>query len=330
MTRSKIKRKRPLLKIKRVTSPCKIPRWELPDPFKQYIAGLNEIGLWLLRRGFYSDAQTIHEIRYNLIIDRQHLSGKRLHKGSPLFEIAICSIAKQEHIAAILFLLAANVEDILSESDLHSVEILLPAYSILTDKSHGYGLDYDLLNKLNDFVVEERDKKDPKLMVEKFLKGRKISHEQLESLIHHRASFNFNKYELHDPPGSKEKRVFVGGNNGNYVVIGLIENILIELDYQPIIANQFIQAENVSDKEHCFALIRISAVALFEISVPNGWQVEVEHTSAHNIPLLCLYQGEKPSRFVSSMLKGYPNSGWKMYDDLKEAIKSFLEKTLHE
>jgi hypothetical protein len=306
----------------------KHPSWTLPEPFEQHIEKLNEIGLWLLRRGFYSDALAVHEVRYNLIIDRQHLHRKRLHKGGPLYDIAICFIARQEHIPAIHSLLAALVEDTLSESDLYFPGLILPTYGILTDEHCGYGLGSDLMNKLGRFVVASRRKDNPRLVVEKFLNENRIDQNRLYAMIRNRPSFGFNKYSLADfPLGPKDERVFIGGTHGNYVVIGLIENIVIELGCQPIIANQFTQEKDMTDKEHCFALIGKSAVALFEISVPDGWQVEVEHADANHIPILCLYQGEKPSRHVSSMMKSYPNSGWKTYDDLKETIKKFLKRS---
>ncbi|MGO9643657.1 MAG: hypothetical protein ACLPY5_02800 [Candidatus Bathyarchaeia archaeon] len=307
-----------------------IPSWGLPEPFKQHIAKLNEIGVWLLRRGFYSDAQAIHEVRYQLTIDRQSLRKKRLHKGSPLFEIAICSIARGQHPEAIISLLAAFVEDILSESDKYSVELSRPAYTILTNTAWGYGLPQNLLETLNHFTVRSRCKRDPRLIVTKFLGQYKITHLERSPMIQQTSvpnlpSLTFNTYTSSSLPGSREKRVFIGGTHGNYVVIGLIENIVNELGYQPIIANQFIQDENVIDKDHCFNLLRNSAFALFEVSVPNGWQVEVEHASGKGIPLLCLFQGAKPSRHISSMIKGYQNVGWKTYDDLKDTIKEFLQ-----
>lgn len=303
-----------------------IPSWELTAPFRECIKELDDTGNRFLRRGYYSDAQTTHEIRLKLIIDRQKIENKRLHKGSPLFKIGICLIAKEQQLEALPFLLQAYVEDILSGVGIDAVRVF-PAYSILTAKTGGYTCDEEFLRKLETFTLQSGTKNsfDHETFFAKFLRSQQLDAKDLGKLVKTFPAFTFNKYSMEAfPPGPKEQRVFVGGTYGNYAMIKMIETAVYELGFQPIIADQFKFREGISDKENCFELLRNSAFAVFEISVPNGWQLEVEHASTKEIPLLCLYQGDKPSRLVSSMLSGYRNSGWKTYEDLVATLRDFL------
>jgi len=300
--------------------------WELPQGFREPIARLDELARMLLRRGEYCDAIAIQQQRLELILDRQRREGRRLHKGSPFYMIGICLVAKEQQHEAISYLAKALIEDLLSEENSNEVRSF-GAYSLL---ARGYGINEKILGLLSSLTASKKSETqyEPATIYEQW-ENQRIQTEHLVkeylSSIGQVPKFAFRKYSMDGKPATREKRVFVGGAFGNHYLLGMMETIILELDFQPILADHFVPRPDVSDRDHSFELLEACSHAVFEISVPDGWGSEVEHARQLGINYLTFYQGEKPSRHVSRMYVDSDHSkGWKTRDDLKEKIGVFL------
>jgi len=298
--------------------------WELPKGFREILSDLDKFAMMLLRRGEYTEALWLHQTRYKLIVDRQQVEGRRLHKGSPLYMQGICFIARKEPLRAFPPIAQAFIEDLLSEGD-SEIAKSFAAFALL---SRVYAVPQELLEKLTSITLSKRGKSDwhPAKIFKEFIISTNLYDRDITDFIKGLPVFGFTKYSMDNIPGRRDTRVFVGGCYGNYIVLNRIENIILELKYQPIIANQFIPRPNASDRDHSFELLEKCGQAIFEISVPDGWGPEVEKANSLGLPLRLFYQGEEPSRLVSPMFKSYPNQGWKGFDDLKVKIAKFLDE----
>ncbi|QQG48399.1 MAG: hypothetical protein HY247_06550 [archaeon] len=295
--------------------------WQLPEEFKEQIETLDSIATTLRRRGNYSDAIAIHNVSYRLIVERQSREGRRLHKGGPLAQIGICLLAKGQPTPALPVFLSSFIEDCLSEGSGDRAKSF--ARTILRGS---YGIPLDFLGGLEEFAVSKRgaEATDPNSILSQFVESVQMDDSKLVKLQRAEPRVITRQLSMDEIPGNREQRVFVGGTYGNYVVIEMLENIVIEEGLIPIIADRFKPREGANEKTHSFELLEKCGHAIFEISVPNGWLAEVERADSKNIPLMCFFQGLEPSRSVSAMTKGYPRKGWRGFDGLKGSVSSFL------
>lgn len=132
--------------------------------------------------------------------------------------------------------------------------------------------------------------------------------------------------------GTYEKRVFIGGSyNPRYLWrLDEIAVVVKECKFVPIEARDF-GIPRGAERHYCRELLTKCRLAIFEISVKNGWQMELDWSVALNKPALCLWQYTKTGKTprISSMVKSTlwykaNNKGYKNLDELGDAVYEFL------
>jgi biotin operon repressor len=116
-----------------------------------------------------------------------------------------------------------------------------------------------------------------------------LSHPLLESKILTDSSALKTKYSLDNPPGTREKRVYVGGNYDFMATIRELMKCVKECGFEPIMAYDF---DVPKDKIHEYDLKLLSKCkrALFEVSSSNGYHYEIDDCLHRRTSCLLLYQ----------------------------------------
>lgn len=138
------------------------------------------------------------------------------------------------------------------------------------------------------------------------------------------------KYSIDKPPGSIERRVFVGGNYSLMPVLREIEAVICALGFQPIIALDF-DIPKEKTRDYTIRLMFQCRYAIFEMTIPNGQMVEYLRANGFNdMDILQVYMAmdetREPPKTVSIMswqVNPTPKSYLKI-QELKEIVNTFL------
>jgi len=137
------------------------------------------------------------------------------------------------------------------------------------------------------------------------------------------------KYLIDKPPGAFEKRVFIGGNYSFGSRVEDIADVVLDCEYQPIIAWDFgisLGTERHSSRQ----IIRQCRYAIFEVSSNAGHFFEMDDAEEYALDCLCLWDAHQgPSPSVSAMVRSHSvfmtnNRPYRNTRELQHEVFSFL------
>jgi hypothetical protein len=217
----------------------------------------NNVGLHYQYTGFFSLMARLYEEMNNAILAEQerHTPKKRYHKGMPLYNLGIALWLQEKWEQAVKSFVLAYIEDELSHPPETATRSL--AYQTLNNLGLS-GLD-QLQMVVREWKTQEIPRT-PEQVYSKWLNGRSLM-----------ALMTFPSVQKADPehlPGTKETRVFVGGNYSNIGLLREVRNKIQRRGYHPILAADFdIPPGRVL--EYCVRLAGECKFAVFEISFEN-------------------------------------------------------------
>jgi hypothetical protein len=134
------------------------------------------------------------------------------------------------------------------------------------------------------------------------------------------------------PPGKIEDRVFVGGNYVLMPILRLIEDVVREKGFQPIIPYDF-DIPREKTREYTLRLLYQCRLAIFEETLGDGHMVEVARTSGFGeIGILQIYmamnESKEPPKTMSIMVwqSKPPPEGYLTINELREIVEAFLAR----
>jgi len=237
-------------------------------------------------------------------------SGSKYHKGTPLHNWGISLIAQNKVAEGFKKIILAYIEDLLNALDINEA-FGAPAYKTLTS----YPLiDKKFLHSLYGLAKKHRDENDVPRDPEEILKeiqtmegGRadlsaSLSVKNTDQVpIIQQLTPDIKPKNIPDVTmmlegiGPKEKRVFIGGNHFNIVLLQHIKEIVESIDdYKAILVADISSSLNTHDKS--IEALRGCSRAIFEISISDGHLMEIERATdflEHDFDFLLLYQGFK-------------------------------------
>lgn len=139
-----------------------------------------------------------------------------------------------------------------------------------------------------------------------------------------------SKYSIDNPPGTWDRRVFIGGNYDFGSRLEDICDAVRDCEYIPIIAWDFGIPPD-TERHSSGEIIKQCKYAIFEVSSDAGYFFEMEDAQANAIISLCLwdaYQGRTP--MVSRMVKSHSifkknNRPYRNTRTLQNEVYKFLQ-----
>ncbi len=231
-----------------------------PPELTPPIADLDDYATVILRRGFYSDAIRIQKARYGILKAVEKIASKRIHKGSPLHMLGFChSITDPD--SALQYYAAAHVEDVLSEGPLRAK--LYSSYYVL---SRGYLIPEEFIDKFDNLIQQVQVRTaipDPFDVLKTFESSSGSLSSQMK--VSRAPRLVFPKLKLDEITRTDEsKRVFLGGAFNNILYLKQIENVVNELGYYTVFADNFEKPATMDDDEFTRTLLKYSRYAIFE------------------------------------------------------------------
>lgn len=140
------------------------------------------------------------------------------------------------------------------------------------------------------------------------------------------------KYSVDSPPGKIENRVFIGGNYVLMPILRMIEDIVRESGFQPIVAYDF-DIPLDKTREYTLRLLYQCRLAIFEETLGDGHTVEIARSSGFGeITILQIYmtmnESREPPKTMSIMVwqSKPPPEGYLTIGELREIVRSFLAR----
>ncbi len=256
-------------------------------------------------------AEQFYKQYYELLRKKEETlpAGSKYHKGTPLHNWGISLISQNKLAEGFRKILLAYIEDLL---DFPSPEDAFNAPAYLTLKNYPL-IDQDLLNLLFNLAKKRRELKTVPRDPEELLNELPTADKPKANLSSQLSTEKTDQYpvfqagtpevepkigvtEILDQIAPKEKRVFVGGNHFNIVLLQHIKEIVDSIDdYKGILVADISSSLNTHDKS--IEVLRGCSRAIFEISISNGHLMEIERATdfleKRDLDFLLLYQGFK-------------------------------------
>lgn len=282
----------------------------------------------------YPRALNIYTLMRDLMLDWQEKHKERIHKGVPYHMIGL-TLSYMGEKKALWEFLYAFTEDVITEKlGIKPVSEERMAYLVLTKH---WSVPEETLASLKERLQSFEE---VPLQPEKTLK------EALEDLslnIESIAKFpppeerSIKKYrDLDDVPGPYSKRVFLGGNYDNMVLIRKVEKIIRDCDFEPVVAIDFsVRPDQIYTFDR--KLVELCPQAVFEVTMGDGHLIEIEHALRLERRCIVVYQVRDiwgkfvPPPTITSMLttatelKKIP---YRNFDELKTQLCDLLSKPL--
>ena len=142
------------------------------------------------------------------------------------------------------------------------------------------------------------------------------------------------KYPVDSPPGTIERRVFIGGNYVLMPILREIERVVLSYGFQPIIGFDF-KIPRDKTREYTLRLMFQCKYSIFEMTLPNGHLIE--NLRAQGFPetnILQVYMAmdkkKEPPKTISIMAwqVNPPPKGYLTIAELKEIVATFLTQSI--
>jgi hypothetical protein len=140
------------------------------------------------------------------------------------------------------------------------------------------------------------------------------------------------KFDVSNPPGRIDERVFIGGNYALMPILRFIEGIVARQHFQPILAADFNIPRQLTN-EYSIRLLLQCRRAIFEITVDDGHVIELQAALQNQhlgIGMLWLYMAEDESKQPPATMRNmvrtfaYPKQGYTSLRELDSTVTSFL------
>jgi hypothetical protein len=138
------------------------------------------------------------------------------------------------------------------------------------------------------------------------------------------------KYSVHSPPGTIERRVFIGGNYALMPILREIEEAISGVGFQPVIAFDF-DIPKEKTREYTLRLMSQCEYLIFEMTLSNGNLVEyvrAQGFSESNIlqVYMAMDENKDPPKTMSVMSWQVtpPPQGYTTIAELREIVSAFL------
>jgi len=137
------------------------------------------------------------------------------------------------------------------------------------------------------------------------------------------------KYTMDNPPGTFERRVFIGGNYSFGSRIEDIADAVIDCEFTPIIVWEFGIVQG-TERHSSAQILKQCKYAIFEVSSDAGQMYEMEDADKYSLITLCLWDGHQglvPK--ISAMTQSHPvfkknNKSYKNTRTLQYEVAKFL------
>ena len=292
-------------------------------------AGVEESrGYTFWRSGNLPEALKSFEASLQYLYEIQKREDKSRPKGALYHMIGLIRLGLGEMEEARKSFFCAYIEDLLhaplgSESSADEA----PAAWALKDYFH---LSQDEILPIKTLVVEKKqssiwDKiRDPNQILRELIPKGTVD---LKAKFEISISLKLEKKPLAFPT-DWEKAIFVGGNYIFHMpTIIKIRNVIKELGYEPIIADEYILPEEYIH-HHCMMLLHACKYAIFDVTFPGGQLLEIERATdwidKDNILLLCT------NRAVDTVSKMVQTKGLKIepFQDFEKDIPGLISNFL--
>lgn len=138
------------------------------------------------------------------------------------------------------------------------------------------------------------------------------------------------RYVIDKPPGTFDKRVFIGGSFRNASRLEEIYKTVLDCGFAPIFSLEFgIPWE--ATRHYTSRLVEQCKYAIFETSLDAGYFFEMEDAKIHSLITLCLwdaYHGSKPKISVMALTHDVfrnNNKSYRNVEELRLCVCDFLQ-----
>lgn len=306
-----------------------------PSKFDEKVKNRSVEGVAQLFKDTSEKAEAIFRTIYSDIRKKEKNlpHGQRFHKGDALYWWGISLIIQkaQDKISeGYEKLILAFIEDLLDFPSYKQARKLPACYMLQKNPAIGRHL-LDLVEqRVREQVIKNEIPKNP----EEVLKPINIkTKEALEKPIN--VTITQIKPAIEEwleKCGQKEQRVFIGGNYQNIAILRLIEQIVRNFDFVPIMPINFPETSASHEKlihDKSMEILRGCSFAIFEVTISNGHLMEIERAKDfRDLKTILVYQvsehGEKPTVTRMLMTDRLEKKGYRNFDEIRTIIKSFL------
>ncbi len=272
-----------------------------------------------LLRGEYETARREFEKLYNLLLSRQPDDG-RYHKGYPAHNIGYALMFERNPAAALPWFLRAYIEDLLSQPlGEESRAREAPAYKVLASAYHTADA---MFKSIEDLVRSTKGRgeviKDPdqirKPLMDAILAVVKAEVPKSAEQARKEAGQFDEKWE---------KRVFIGMEYKDWLLLQTIRDIVKSLGYEPVIVADYRVPKGL-EHHHSLMILHECRYAIFELTHLAGQVLELERARDYGIPVLVVHTNAASSEMVAALMSEIEITP-KVYRSEKELLKHIAE-----
>lgn len=304
---------------------------DIPDELRKQFDSMEQQAYSYLIVGDFRRAEQTYESQYNILRSKEEKlpDGERYHKGGPLHNWGISLLYQNKVIEGLQKIILAYIEDVLDYGYEKSKEF--PAYKTLDGIPQ---VKKEILHQIGELAEKGRQEgkvpREPKNILvelhqmienpsEVTLKPRTIS-------LAVEAENIPNIVQQLEMIATRDKRVFIGGNYQNIVLLRHVKDIVEDINgfrgIMPIDLNEASLPENhIHDR--CMEYLKGCSHAIFEISINDGYLMEIEQTiNLNDMKILLLYQvpsAQTGEERYTAMLKKFEDK-IKIYSNLTELV----------
>lgn len=278
-----------------------------------------------------------------LLLEAEAETGLPIHKGAPLYNLGMALIATKEELEGLKNIVSALVEDLISEESEKIVGA--PAWQFLLSR----GVPEGQLGHIGEFVTQSIRGKEDALHTDAVVQSlfedlRQYFGEQEDEMKAGAVPPEgiLQAYDI-SISGSFDDRVFVGGSYRNIALLRKICDIIGDMHKQkfmPILVAELTSGKDVADEDihHlCMRILDECRHAVFEVSVPDGALMEIEHCHQMNlddpgtVKVVLLWQArteeqeERPPISAMLMTREFERNPYTSLDNLRFKIEEFLK-----
>lgn len=312
----------------------------LPRELAERSRKLEQEAYSYLVAGDFVRAEQTYRQQYEILKEEEQKLGQdeKYHKGGPLHNWGISLLLQNKILEGFQKIALAYIEDLLNSPNINDA-LSAPAFKTLTS----YPLiSNDFLKSLEEITKKRRENnrvpRDPEEIIAEYRR---------EGFADLPASFTVAKRppitikqiipaieKQMDELGTKEKRVFIGGNYRNIAVLRHIKDIVERIDNFKAVLPIDLPSLSSESQDHLIHDTSIEylnrcSCAIFEVSISNGHLMEIERArDISGLKVLLVFQKTKPDErpTVTRMLMTteFEKEGYGNFTELTEKVAAFF------
>lgn len=115
-----------------------------------------------------------------------------------------------------------------------------------------------------------------------------------------------HKYNINNPPGRLDRRVFIGGNYSFSIQLTEIAESVEDGDFQPILVWEFGVIPG-TERHSSESILKQCKYAIFEVSSDAGYMYEIDDAQKYSLITLCLWaENRDGTPRISAMTRSHP------------------------